>query len=169
MLAPLAPAERVNRAQGGKVPAALVAGTCLHPAPRAEGILDGWHFLVVDDLDLNLDYAEALLTGTGAWVTWARHGQEALDLLRERPGGWEVVLMDIRMPVMDGLTATRLIRAELGLTALPIIALTAENPRLLATDAAQAGIDAILEKPLSVPQLVTCLAEVRARKGPLQP
>ena len=134
--------------------------------------LAGLHVLVVDDNDINLDVAEHLLGKEGARVTRARQGQEALNHLRERPDGYDVVLMDIRMPVMDGLTASRLIRRTLGLTALPIIALTAEDPLRLDLEAERAGIDAILEKPLSISRLTACLTEVRplkARSGPASP
>ena len=134
--------------------------------------LAGLHVLVVDDNDINLDVAEHLLGKEGARVTRARQGQEALNHLRDRPDGYDVVLMDIRMPVMDGLTASRLIRRTLGLTALPIIALTAEDPMRLNMEAERAGIDAILEKPLSISRLTACLSEVRplkARSGPASP
>ena len=134
--------------------------------------LAGLHVLVVDDNDINLAVAEHLLGQEGARVTRACQGQEALNHLRERPDGYDVVLMDIRMPVMDGLTASRLIRRTLGLTALPIIALTAEDPLWLDLEAERAGIDAILEKPLSTSRLTACLTEVRplkARTGPASP
>lgn len=160
---PSVPDQCASRARDGDPSTARSEGADVHRAALVEGMLAGRHVLVVDDMAVNLEIADALLTQKGAWVSTATHGQEALDVLRKQPGACDLVLMDIRMPVMDGLTATRLIRDELGLTALPIIALTAEDRRLLAREAAAAGIDAVMEKPLSMHQLAICLAEVGAR------
>lgn len=71
-------------------------------ASRDRDSLAGRQVLVVDDDQLNLEIAARLLNNRGAWVTLATHGQEALDLLRLHPRGWDVVLMDIRMPGLDG-------------------------------------------------------------------
>ena len=87
--------------------------------------LAGFKVLAVDDSPINRMVVERALKAEGAHVTLAVNGQEALDRLRAQPAQFDVVLMDIQMPVMDGLTATRAIRTELGLTSLPVIALSA--------------------------------------------
>ncbi len=119
--------------------------------------LTGARVLVVDDSAMNRDLVEVALGREGARVTLAADGQQAVQLLQASPAGFDAVLMDVQMPVMDGRTATRLIRRELGLTQLPVIALTAgvlaEEQRLIR----EAGADEVLAKPLDLEQLVTTL------------
>ena len=119
--------------------------------------LSGRHILVVDDVHINLQLLEVLLSERGAWVTIATHGQEALDLLRVHPRGWDIVLMDIRMPGMDGFETTRRIRTELGLRDLPIIACTSELLPLIWHELVEAGFDEYQPKPIDVDDLITTL------------
>ncbi|BCU06104.1 ATP-binding protein [Allochromatium tepidum] len=124
--------------------------------------LAGRHFLVVDDSAMNREVVERALGREGARVTLAVDGQQALQTLMAGPHGFDAVLMDVRMPVMDGLTATRLIRDRLGLTDLPIIALTAGVMAEEQAAARAAGVDDILPKPLDLERLTEC---VLARLG----
>jgi CheY-like chemotaxis protein/HPt (histidine-containing phosphotransfer) domain-containing protein len=91
--------------------------------PAVEGV----RVLLVEDNEVNQQVATELLESEGANVTIANHGAEAVKLLTQgaQPPPFDVVLMDLQMPEMDGLTATRLLRAEAGLKHLPIIAMTA--------------------------------------------
>ena len=142
------------------------SGTIPGTAPEARPAtprLAGAHFLVVDDSAMNRDLVERALALEGATVTAAAEGRAALEILRARPHDFDAVLMDVRMPVMDGLTATRLIRRELGLTALPVIALTAGVMADEQDAAHAAGIDEILPKPLDLEQMAAVLAR---RIGP---
>ncbi len=121
--------------------------------------LVGVRVLVVDDSDINRDVAGRLLAREGAEVESCSNGLEALDCLRARPGAFDAVLMDVQMPVMDGLEATRRIRSELAL-AVPVVALTAgalveERRRALA-----AGMTDFLSKPLDPQTLVQTLRRV---------
>jgi len=121
--------------------------------------LPGVHLLVVDDSDINLDVARRLLQAEGATVTTCTNGREAVACLRQEPQLFDAVLMDIQMPEMDGFEATRLIRAELGLAQLPILALTAgvrveERWRAMA-----AGMNGFLSKPLDPMLLVSSLRQ----------
>ncbi|NCA68812.1 MAG: response regulator [Sphingobacteriia bacterium] len=128
--------------------------------------LAGLHLLVVDDNALNLDVSERMLVLEGARATKVTDGRQALERLRERPEDFAAVLMDVQMPVMDGLAATRAIRAELGMTRLPVIAVTAGVLREERERARAAGVDDILTKPLELEQLVTTLLRwVRPRVG----
>ena len=119
--------------------------------------LRGRHVLVVDDSGLNRDLLERALQRESAQVTLAADGQQAITYLKTHPNDFDAVLMDVRMPVMDGLTATRLIRTELRLVDLPIIALTAGTLVEDVEAARLAGVDDFLAKPLDLEQLVHCL------------
>ena len=122
--------------------------------PRAEGpCLQGLHVLVADDNPINLYLAEHALRKEGAEVTQARDGRQVLDLLRARPGVHDLVLMDVQMPVMDGLEATRMIRGELQLTTLPVIALSAGVMAEERRQALEAGVDDFLPKPMNLDRL----------------
>jgi CheY-like chemotaxis protein len=87
----------------------------------------GKHILLVDDHPLNLQIAQDMLISAGCYVTTAENGQEAIDLFLDDEEFFDLILMDIRMPVMDGIEAARAIRAMESKKAqsIPIIALTA--------------------------------------------
>jgi PAS domain S-box-containing protein len=117
--------------------------------------------LVVDDVALNRDIVTELIRAEGCEATAASSGQEALEVLKT--GTFDLILMDIRMPGMDGLTATAAIRAsrEPNRHTGPIIGLTA-NP--LPTDRPLyrlRGIDGIIEKPVEVEKLRIALKETQ--------
>jgi PAS domain S-box-containing protein len=137
------------------------------PAVSDDCALDGVRILAVDDSDINLEVAKRILELRGARVSLAANGQAAVDRLKAEPKGFDVVLMDVQMPVLDGLTATRLIRGELGLADLPIIALTAgaltsERPKAIA-----AGMNDFITKPFDPLALVRSVRD-QARRSKLQ-
>jgi CheY-like chemotaxis protein len=90
-------------------------------------------------------------------VERAGHGQEALDRLQAQPQGYDVVLMDIQMPVMDGLSATRAIRASAEFAALPVVALSAGVLPEEREAALAAGVNDFLPKPLEIERMVAVL------------
>ncbi|GGC59599.1 response regulator [Undibacterium terreum] len=117
------------------------------PALVNAGKLVGASLLLVEDNSLNQIVATAMLEQEGANVKVMQDGQQAVDLLRTSAGDFDLVLMDVQMPVMDGFTATRLIRGELKLT-LPVLAMTAgvmeaERERCIAS-----GMDDFIAKPI---------------------
>jgi PAS domain S-box-containing protein len=112
------------------------------------------NLLLVDDSEINLEVAAGLLQREGARVCLARTGREALEALRTTPTAFDAVLMDLQMPEMDGLEATRRVRSELGLGGLPIIALTAGALAEERQMAFAAGMNAFLTKPLDPERLV---------------
>jgi PAS domain S-box-containing protein len=124
------------------------------PAEAGELALLDVRVLVVDDSDINLDVTTRILESEGARVRLASDGQQAFDLLEADPGGIDVVLMDVQMPVLDGHDATRRIRLELGLAKLPIIALTAGALSSERQRAAEAGMDDYIAKPFDAHSLV---------------
>jgi CheY-like chemotaxis protein len=88
-------------------------------------------------------------------------GQAAVEAAAQ--GGWDLILMDVQMPVMDGPTATRRIReheADAGLARTPIIALTANAMAHQEAEYRAAGMDALVPKPLEVARLVEAIAAV---------
>jgi CheY-like chemotaxis protein len=108
--------------------------------------------LVVDASQLNRYLAERVLKREGAKVTLTNGGQQAVDCLRANPQGFGLVSMDIQMPVMDGISATREIRSESQFAEFPILALTAgvfPNEREAALNA---GMNDFLAKPLKLEQ-----------------
>ena len=119
--------------------------------------LDGLRVLLVEDNALNQQLASELLARQGAEVTVAVHGQAALDRLRAPGATFDVVLMDLQMPVMDGYQATRLMREDPALRTLPVLAMTAhamveERERCLAL-----GMQNHLSKPLDPASLYAAL------------
>jgi len=122
------------------------SGASLQAAVES-GALRGAMVLVVDDSEVNLFVAQRLLEKQGARVSIARSGQEACQRLTADRGAIDVVLMDVQMPGLDGYETTQKIRHELGLTRLPIIALTANALVSEREKAAQAGMNDFVSKP----------------------
>ena len=124
----------------------------------------GMGLLLVEDNELNAEIARLLLEDAGAVITRVGDGQQALDLFREQPAGsFDGILMDVMMPVMDGLTATRAIRGldRPDAKTIPIIAMTANA---FAEDAAKcfaAGMNAHLSKPLDIRKVISTIARFR--------
>ena len=125
--------------------------------PSGSRGLEALRILVVDDSEMNLEVAKRLFEIEGAHVDVARNGQEALDVLSALPAAYDVVLMDVQMPVLDGHEATRRIRGQLGLAALPIIALTAGALTSERQRAAAAGMDGFISKPFEAAAAVACI------------
>ncbi|WP_295447844.1 CHASE domain-containing protein [uncultured Thiodictyon sp.] len=128
--------------------------------------LSGLHCLVVDDSRMNRDVVERALKREGARATLAADGRQALDYLRAQPRGFAAVLMDIQMPVLDGLAATSAIRGELGLVELPVIAFTAGVLAEQRAAALASGVNDFLAKPVDLEELVAVLQRWTARCAP---
>jgi PAS domain S-box-containing protein len=136
-------------------PSSAAAQTALAtPAPLA---LAGLRILAVDDNAINLRMIERALMNLGATVSLAADGEAALRHLRDQPDAIDAVLMDIQMPVMDGLAATREIRRDPRLAALPVIALTAGVLPEEREAARAAGMDDFLTKPLNLAEMTATL------------
>ncbi|MDZ7937876.1 MAG: CHASE domain-containing protein [Rhodoferax sp.] len=119
--------------------------------------LIGVQLLVVDDSAINLEVAKRLLEREGAIVSTAMDGAQAVARLETAEIRFDAVLMDVQMPVMDGYEATRRIRADLKLTHLPVIALTAGALNEERLKAKSAGMTDFLTKPLDPPVLIRTL------------
>ncbi|MEV4782420.1 response regulator [Burkholderia sp. LMU1-1-1.1] len=128
-----------------------------------DGSLGGMHFLLVEDNLLNQAVARGILELGGATLDVVDNGQQAVDRMSEHPGLYDLVLMDMQMPVMDGFTATRLLRQELKLT-LPIIAMTAGVLESERERSLEAGITDFIPKPIEVEEMLAVLQKHLPRK-----
>ena len=112
--------------------------------------------LLVEDNELNAEIAKTVLEDVGALITRAENGQQALELFKEKPAGtFDVILMDLMMPVMDGYTATRKIREleRSDAKTVPIIAMTANAFQEDAEKCIAVGMNAHLAKPLDIEKM----------------
>ncbi|MGE4290710.1 MAG: response regulator [Desulfovibrio sp.] len=117
--------------------------------------LRGESVLLVEDNEINQQVARELLEGVGLAVDIACDGQQALELLQEKR--YAAVLMDVQMPVMDGLEAVRRIRADPGLSGLPVIAMTAHALEQDRQESLAAGMDDHVGKPIVSEELYAAL------------
>jgi CheY-like chemotaxis protein len=141
--------DAVNDARAAQNPA-LPTPLALKPQTNQ---LAGLRLLVVEDNLINQQVAQELLSARGAVVTLAVNGHLGVEAVAHAQPMFDAVLMDLQMPVMDGYTATRIIRADLGLTELPIIAMTANA---MASDRAAclaAGMNEHVGKPFNLNHL----------------
>ena len=123
----------------------------------SEKSIKGLHVLLAEDNELNMEIAEFLLQNEGADVTKAWNGQEAVELFRKSgPGGFDVILMDIMMPVMNGYEATKMIRSldREDAKEIPIIAMTANAFTEDRIRAKESGMDEHVAKPVDVELLI---------------
>jgi two-component system sensor histidine kinase/response regulator len=122
--------------------------------------LHGLRLLVVEDNLINQQVAQEMLSGEGAQIELADNGQLGVDAVKQAIAAgtpFDAVLMDVQMPVMDGYSATRVLRQHLGLNQLPIIAMTANA---MATDrdaCLAAGMNEHVGKPFNLVKLVSLL------------
>lgn len=141
----------------------------MQPAPRAEadgtpGELAGMRVLAAEDNDLNWEIIHTMLEEYGIVSDRAENGQICLDILHDAAAPhYDIVLMDVQMPVMDGREATRRLRADPdpALRDLPIVAMTADA---FAEDVAacrEAGMDAHIAKPVDIKQVLRTLKLAR--------
>jgi PAS domain S-box-containing protein len=119
-------------------------------------VLRGKRVLVVDDNEFNLDVACDLLTDTGMQVSTAGNGLPALELVHRQH--FDIVLMDVQMPVMDGLEATRRIRLDAALASTVVLAMTANAGVEDRNLCLQAGMDEVLTKPIDPDKMFLALA-----------
>ncbi|MBN3753227.1 response regulator [Paraburkholderia sp. Tr-20389] len=125
--------------------------------PVGEGRLAGLTLLVVEDNPLNREVAEGLLSREGAHVVLAESGLEGVEKVLTGTRVFDAVLMDMQMPDVDGLEATRLIRAHGRFAALPVIAMTANATRADREACLAAGMNDHVGKPIDVKHLVDVL------------
>jgi len=141
------------------------AGTAPARAPQPRP-LAGLRLLVVEDNAGNRQVAQELLEAQGAQVALAENGQHGVDAVIAADPPFDAVLMDMQMPVMDGLTATARIREIERLRALPIVAMTANTTEADRRVCLLAGMSAHVGKPFDLDHLVDTLRMLTGRSTP---
>lgn len=133
---------------------------------KTETSIQGFHVLLTEDNELNMEIAEFVLQNEGTVVTKAWNGQEAVDIFRKSsPGEFDVILMDIMMPVMNGYEAAKMIRSldREDAKVIPIVAMTANAFIEDRMRAKEAGMDEHIAKPVDGKLLVKVINELVKR------
>ena len=126
-------------------------------AENCAGSIKGLNILLVEDNELNMEIAEFIIQSEGAVVTKAWNGQEAVEIYKKsRAGEFDLILMDIMMPIMNGYEATKMIRSldREDAKKIPIIAMTANAFTEDRIRAKEAGMDEHVAKPVDVELLI---------------
>ena len=125
----------------------------------------GKHILLAEDNELNREIAVEILSKYGFVVDTAENGVEAVKKIEEsKPGDYDLVLMDVQMPLMDGGEATRQIRAlpDPALAKIPILAMTANAFEEDRKSALECGMNGFLSKPINIEELIAALSSLLA-------
>jgi len=131
--------------------------------PEKNADFKGKRILLVEDNELNREIAQEILREYGFWVDPAENGAVAVEKVRTAaPGSYDLVLMDVQMPIMDGYTATRQIRAlgDPALAKIPILAMTANAFDEDRRNALESGMNGFLSKPIVIGDLVQELRKI---------
>ncbi len=131
---------------------------------QAKPSIEGMHIMLVEDNELNREIADELLEMNGASVECAENGREAVELFRRKPEGtYDVILMDVMMPVMNGYEAARTIRLmdKRDAASVPIVALTANAFLEDIRAAHDAGMNDHISKPINIDVVVQTLGKYR--------
>ncbi len=130
--------------------------------------LQGLNILVAEDNELNFEIVQFMLDVAGANVIAAKDGKQAVDIFNASEiGGIDAILMDVMMPVKDGLSATREIRASMRADAenIPIVAMTASAFADDVENARTAGMNAHVSKPIDEEKLISCILRLVKKRG----
>ena len=160
---PVTASSLYNATMEARQQRARAAGLDASLVPLEERQLAGVRVLVVDDSEINRDVVRHILCDQGALPSFACDGQQALDWLLAHPADVDIVLMDVQMPVMDGLQATRALRQLPQFQDLPVVALTAGAFQTQRTAALEAGVNHFISKPFDVPQTIALIARAHRR------
>ena len=130
------------------------------PWPKFPGV----RILLVDDNELNISMATELLERVGILVTTAANGREAVEAVTHAGGNFDLILMDVEMPIMDGRTAAMKLRENWSATHLPIVAMTAHAMSEERERCLNCGMNDVLTKPVNPTVLFTMVADQTARE-----
>ncbi|MCL2189589.1 MAG: response regulator [Defluviitaleaceae bacterium] len=125
----------------------------------------GKRVLLVEDVELNRDIVKALLADSGIIIDCVENGNEALSVLLSENVKYDMVLMDLAMPVMDGFEATRRIRKKYPIAELPIIALTGNITMEIIDQCNAVGMNDFISKPIEIDKFFALLRNATAHKS----
>jgi len=125
----------------------------------------GYSMLLVEDVDINQEIVTALLEPTQLKIDCANNGAEAVRMFKEAPDAYDIIFMDVQMPVMDGFEATRIIRAQGTMNAktIPIIAMTANVFKEDVNNCLKAGMNSHIGKPVDFHTVLQILRQYLKR------
>lgn len=132
------------------------------PAAKKQSL--SCRLLLVEDNEFNQIVARELLTRAGATVDIVDNGQQAINTLRDKHDQYDLILMDVQMPIMDGFTATRILRSELGLT-IPILAMTAGVMEFERDECIASGMNDLIAKPIEEDVMLATIARYLPEKA----
>ena len=136
-------------------------------AENCAGSIKGLNILLVEDNELNMEIAEFIIQSEGAVVTKAWNGREAVEIYKKsRAGEFDLILMDIMMPIMDGYEATRTIRSmdRKDASTIPVIAMTANAFTEDKMKSKEAGMNEHISKPIDLKQLIKVITVAVSEK-----
>jgi CheY-like chemotaxis protein len=130
------------------------------------GLFAGRRILLAEDVEINREIVQALLEPTGVTIDAAENGVETLRLFCQNPADYDLILMDVQMPEMDGYEATRRIRAYAHPWAkdVPVIAMTANVFREDVEKCLESGMNAHVGKPLNFDEVLNVMRENMPRR-----
>ncbi|HKY53573.1 MAG TPA: response regulator [Anaerolineales bacterium] len=130
-------------------------------SPDNENYSDKKPVLIVEDNPVNRDLFSLQLRHFGLVTQYATNGKEAVELIQANPDAFSMILMDLQMPVMDGITATQLIRQYESSTNghIPIVALTANDSAGIQDQCLAAGMDDFVNKPSTLAKISDILSK----------
>ena len=129
----------------------------------SESCFEGKKLLLVEDNELNLEIAQTILEGAGFDIDTADDGSVAVELMKEKPAGtYDLILMDIQMPIMNGYDATKAIRAMKSKkkATVPIVAMTANAFEEDRREAMKIGMNGYVAKPIDIDKLMCTLKDI---------
>ncbi len=135
------------------------------PSTPTQSPLATFNILIAEDNKINQVVIKSMVERQGAKTTVVDNGLQAVELLAQQKEHFDVILMDIQMPIMDGYTATRQIREQLQLKHIPIIAVTAHTMSSDQDACFQAGMNAHLSKPIDARRLVATIVEAHSAQS----
>jgi len=120
--------------------------------------------IIVDDIFTNRLLISEIVKSMGHSILEAENGREAVEMLQNE-GKFDMVLMDIEMPVMNGIETTRFIRESMPfpVNQIPVVALTAHDPKLFFEDFQDVGFNRLLTKPYSMEKLMKLISEFEVK------
>ena len=154
---PARPSKRTGNAPGSPAPGSVVRASSSVVPAGARG--PGARLLLVEDNPVNQKLVLAILRKKGYHIDVANHGREALQKIETAEIPYEVVLMDVQMPILDGLEATRLLRRDPRWEDLPIIAMTAHAMTGDRERCLEAGMNGYISKPVQPAHLVATVEQ----------